>query len=98
MIKQTKIEYLDRPPSDWFVLDVMRKEQRKWDWIALMVNVDPDDLKNCACNFPALFYVYPDDYRPGDRKAHQGWVRIPGKHRNRDAAWDALEDMISTRH
>jgi hypothetical protein len=26
------------------------------------------------------------------------WVRIPGKHRNQDAAWDALEDMIATRH
>jgi hypothetical protein len=34
----------------------------------------------------------------GSRTAHEAWVRIPGKHRNRDAAWDALEDMIATRH
>jgi hypothetical protein len=79
----TAIEYLDRPPAGWFALDVMRKEARKWDWVALMVDVHPDDLK---------------DYRPGERKAQQRWVRVPGKHRNRDAAWDALEDMMVTRH
>jgi hypothetical protein len=26
------------------------------------------------------------------------WVRIPGKHRNQDAAWDALEALAATRH
>ena len=76
----TAIEYLDRPPPGWFVLDVMRKESRKWDWAALVVDVDPDDLKN----------------RPW--AVHQSWVRIPGKHRNRDDAWDALENLIATRH
>ena len=76
----TAIEYLDRPPSGWLPLDVMRKEKRKWDWVALVVDVHPRD-------FPTLFYA-----------ARQGWVRIPGKHRNRDAAWDALENMIATRH
>jgi uncharacterized membrane-anchored protein len=25
-------------------------------------------------------------------------VRVPGKHRTRDAAWEAFEDMIATRH
>jgi hypothetical protein len=94
----TAIEYLDRPPSGWFALDVMRKEARKWDWVALMVDVNPDDLKTCICDFPALFYVHPKDYRPGDRTAYQRWVRVPGKHRNKDAAWDALENMIATRH
>ena len=59
------IEYIDRPPAGWFALDVMRKEARKWDWVALMVDVHPDDLKTCTCNFPALFYVHPKDYRPG---------------------------------
>ena len=34
---------LDRPPAGWSLLDVMRKEGRKWDWVALMVDVDPDD-------------------------------------------------------
>ena len=62
-----------------------------------MVDVDPDDLKNCACNFPALFYVHPKEYRPGSRAAHQCYVRILGKHRNYDAACDALEAMMATR-
>lgn len=92
-------EFLDRPPElGWFVLDVMRKQERRWDWVALMIDVDPDDLKNCACEFPALFYVHPKDYRPGTRTARQCWVNIPGKHRNRDAAWNTLEDMVATRH
>ena len=53
---------------------------RKWDWVALMIDVDPDDLKNCTCDFL------------------QRWVRVPGKHRNQDAAWDALQNMTATRH
>ena len=94
----TAIEQLDRRLAGWFVLDVMREKSRKWDWVALMVDVDPDDLKTCTCDFPALFYVHPNDYRPGDRIAHQRWVSIPGKHSNRDAAWVALENMVATRH
>jgi hypothetical protein len=62
-LQQTPIEYVDRVPADWFVLDVMRSKSRGWDWVALMVDVDPDDLKHCACEFPALFYVYPKEYR-----------------------------------
>jgi hypothetical protein len=74
-------EYLDRPPAGWFVLDVMRTKWRKWDWVALMIDVNPDD--HCS----------------GERPARQScWLRIPGKHRNKDTAWDALEDMIATRH
>ena len=92
------IEYLDRPPSGWFVLDVMRREEKGRDWAALMVDVDPDDLKNCACDFPALFFVHPNDHRPGQRTAHQCWVLIAGKHRSRTAAWNALEDIMTTRH
>ena len=94
----TTIDYLDRPPTGWFALDVMRKEGRKWDWAVLMIDVHPDDLKTCICDFPTLFYVHPNEYRPGERKAQQRWVHIPGKHRNKDAAWDAVEDMIGTRH
>jgi hypothetical protein len=92
------IEYLDRPPPGWFVLDVMRKESRKWDWTALMVDVDPDELKHCLCK-TAFLYVHPNEYRPdGSRVAREAWVRVPGKHRNRDAAWDALKNLIATRH
>jgi hypothetical protein len=80
-------------------LDVMREEARKWDWVALMIDVDPEDLKYGICDFPALFYVDPDDYRPGNRAARQEWLlRIQGKHRNRDAARAALDDMITSRY
>jgi hypothetical protein len=76
------IEYLDRPPAGWFVLAVMQKEERGRDWVALMVDFDPDD-PNCMGRPPA---------------AHNAWVRIPGKHRERDRAWDVLEQMMATRH
>jgi hypothetical protein len=42
--------------------------------------------------------VHPDEYRLGNRKAGAAWVRIPCKHRSRDAACDALQDMMETRH
>jgi hypothetical protein len=90
------ITTLDRPPAGWFALDVARKKSRAWDWVALMIDVDPDELKHCACGFPALFYVHPDEYRPAEgRTASQCWVVVPGKHRNADAAWDAIHDAIS---
>jgi hypothetical protein len=72
------LEWVERPPAGWFVLDVMRREACKWDWVALMVDIDPDDREY--------------------RAARECWVGIPGKHRNRDAAWDALENMMATRH
>jgi hypothetical protein len=34
-------EYLDRPAPGWFVLDVMREKWPKWDWVALMIDVNP---------------------------------------------------------
>jgi hypothetical protein len=79
----TAIEYLDRPQSGWFPLDVMRRSKgSSLDWVALMIDVDPDDFKNC-----------PTACRPRQR-----WLIIAGKHSDRNAAWDALEDMMSTRH
>jgi hypothetical protein len=41
--------------------------------------------------------VHPDEFKHC-RTAPHAWVRIPGKHRNRDAAREALENMIATRH
>ena len=41
----TAIQYLDQPPAGWFVLDVMRQEDRGRDWVALMVDIHPDELK-----------------------------------------------------
>jgi hypothetical protein len=46
-----KPEELDRPPAGWHPLDVMRKTSRKWDWVALMVDVDAAML--CACSWEA---------------------------------------------
>jgi hypothetical protein len=92
----TEIATLDRPPAGWFALDVSRKRSRSWDWVALMVDVDPDELKYCACDFPALFFIHPNDYRPAEgRAARQCWVVVPGKHRSHDAAWDAIHDAMA---
>jgi hypothetical protein len=93
----TTIEYLDRPPTGWFVLDVMRSNSRKHDWVALMIDVHPDELKHCRCKI-AFLYVRPNEYRPGSCTAREVYVRIPGKHRNWDAAWDALQELVATRH
>jgi hypothetical protein len=95
----TAIEHLDRPPPGWFAIDVMRRDDTgKWDWVALMVDVHPDELKHCLCK-SAFLYVHPNDYKPdGSRTAQEVWVRVPGKHRNKEAAWDALEAMFATRH
>jgi len=92
-----EIKYLDQPPAGWFVLDVMPIEERSRVWSALMVDVDPGDLKNCTCEFPALFYVHPDDYRGLGRTVRQCFVRIAGKYRSRNAAYGALQDMMATR-
>jgi D-alanyl-D-alanine carboxypeptidase len=45
-----------------------REEKNCQDWTALLVDVDPDDLKTCDVDFPALFYVHPNEHRPGFRK------------------------------
>ena len=92
------IEYEDVPPVGWFVISVARCGTRGWDWGALMTDVHPDELKNCTCESPLWLYVHPKEYRPGPRKAHARYVRIPGKYKSRDAAWNALEEMMTTRH
>jgi hypothetical protein len=93
-LTKSKTQYIDRPPAGWFPLDVMKAEKRKWDWVALMVDVHPGELKHCLCK-TAFRYVHPRDYRPdGGRRAQEAWVRVPGKHRNMDAAWDALQGMV----
>ena len=39
----SKLEELDRPPPGWFVLDIIRKKSRTWVWVALMLDVDPEE-------------------------------------------------------
>ena len=87
------------PAGEWFVLEVMKAgNSRKWDWVALMLDVPFDEIKYCQCKVAFLF-VHPDEYRPQKgRTARELFLRIPGKHRNRDAAYDALEKMTATRH
>jgi hypothetical protein len=36
---------IDSPPPGWFVLDVMQRELDGQDWVALMIDTDPDDLQ-----------------------------------------------------
>jgi hypothetical protein len=85
-MKDAEVEYLDQPPAHWFVLDVMPTSDCRpghlRDWSALMVDVDP----------------YTDDFRMWSRRVSERFVRIPGKHRSRDAACEALENMMATRH
>ncbi len=100
-MSKTDLPYLDRLPAGWHVISVGRAgpiKSRKWDWVAFVIDVHPDELKNCRCRM-AWLYVDPKDYRPEPgRVAQEAWLRIPGKHRNEDAAWVALEDMLETRH
>jgi hypothetical protein len=97
MSVQSKIEYLDHPEPGWFVLDVMQEGRKRVHWVAFLIDVHPDDLKNHTSR-TAVLYVPPDDYRPGPRVVQERWFRIPGKHKSRDAAWDALEDTMALRH
>ena len=74
--------FLDRPPVGWFVLDVMKATSGR-KWDWCAFMIDVD----------------PDELKRGFYKApQQAWVRIPGKHRSRAAACDALEDLFATRH
>jgi hypothetical protein len=81
------IEYLDRLPAGWFALGVLKKDTRRLDWAAHIVDVHPDDLETRI-----------RDYRCGGRAVGEGWLSVPGKHRTADDAWEALQNMIATRH
>lgn len=78
----TPVTYEDRPPPGWFILAVMRRKKRSRDWAALMVDIDPDS----------------DNFRQATCPPRNCWVRIAGKHSCEDSAWEALQDMMVTRH
>ena len=93
----SKLPMLEQPPAGWFVLDVMKANARKWDWCALVVDTHPDQLKHCLCKI-AFLYVHQNEYRPDEnRRAQEAWLSIPGKHRSKEAAYDALEKMLAKR-
>ena len=94
----TTIEYLDQPPADWFPIAVMRTKARSREWVALVVDVPPNELETRSWDNLVWLYVHPDNYRPQAPRGRHAYVRIPNKHRNEDAAWEALEHMIATRH
>jgi hypothetical protein len=73
---------LAAPPSGWFLVEVFRKGSRKWDWVAFMVDKDPESA--------------PPGWLPPETR--WCWVSIPGKHRNPDAAKGAFQDILATRH
>jgi hypothetical protein len=52
---------------------------RKWDWVALLIDTDPDEFRR-------------------GRNARDCVVRIPGKHRNREDAYEVLDAMMATKH
>ena len=91
--------FIDRPPAGWHALDVMKADDSgNWDWVALLIDVPVDQLKYCRSRIARL-YVDPSEYRPDtSRIAREAFVRVPGKHRSKDAAWAALEDLLATRH
>jgi hypothetical protein len=79
----TPLEFLDRVPPGWFVISVMRDDNKRVHWVALIADVELDEIKHCQCAFPALFYVHPKDYKPGLRKVSQAWFRIPASTRTK---------------
>jgi len=76
------VETLEHLSGEWFVLDVMRREARTRQWTALLIDMDPED----------------EDWRRGHRKASEAWFHIPGRHKSRDDAWEALAALVATRH
>jgi hypothetical protein len=59
------------------VLDVMPGKGGRSDWVALMIDVHPDDLKRCFCK-TAFLYVHPNEYRPeAGRSARE--ASLPGE-------------------
>lgn len=78
----TNLRFVDRPPPGWHVLAVMHAAAR--------VRVHWTAL---------LIDADPDDFIAGRvLNCREAWFRIPGKHKNREAAWDALADLMTTRH
>ena len=89
-MSETPIEYLDRAPAGCFALAVAKIDENSWG--ALMIDVPPDQLQRLT----AFLYVDPDE--SDEYPVREAWLRVPGQHVSKEAAWDALQDMLATRH
>jgi hypothetical protein len=51
------VDYLDHLPQGWFALDVLpvREDKNCQVWAALLVDVEPDNLKRCDVDFQRCF-------------------------------------------
>ena len=70
----------------------------KWSRVLPSVPSTVTVVKDAAGRYFASFVVDTDPDVPETTWREHAWVRIPGKHRNEDAAWSALQDMMATRH
>jgi hypothetical protein len=79
-------EYVDKPPAGWFALTVCPQGEQgapSEQWVGLITNTHPDQAQH--------------DYRAG-RVRRDAWLRVPGEYPDQDAAWEALLDLMETRH
>jgi hypothetical protein len=65
--------YLDQPPAGWFVLDVMKREWRRLDWVALMIDVPPNDHRDGARPVRQCFVQIPGKHISRDA-AYQAFL------------------------
>lgn len=81
MSGRPQFEHLSAELADWHPLAVMLTHEGADDWVALMIDMDPDEFG-----------------RERGRPVQQRWVYVPGLHQDIDSAWEALLDMLETRH
>jgi hypothetical protein len=74
-----RIEELDRPPAGWHPLTVMRRKRRGGDWVALMIDVDPNEYPRGASHKVQECWVrIPGKYRNHDEVWSATWDLIEG--------------------
>ncbi len=93
--------FIDRPPVGWHASYVTKADDSgNGDWVALLIDVPVDQLKYCRSRIArdCTSIRVSTDRTQAALRARQAFVRVPGKHRSKDAAWAALEDLLATRH
>jgi len=64
-------------------------------WFVLAVNSSAEGSRNWTA---LLVDVHPNADRFRRWPPREAWFRVPGEHNNRNAAWEALEDVMTTWH